>query len=236
MIRPIFIMCLAIVMSTLMLTGSASSADDWESIDIGANTAAGSTDIDGDVFTIVANGTDIWSTADEFRYTYKQVSGNFDISAHFVSQERADPWSKAGLMVRQSLDANSQHAFINVTPDNGAKFIHRDAPGAITGPEPYEPNFQVPIWFKLSRNGNEFSTFWSEDGVNWEPADVPGVPSVATVAMTDPVLVGIAVSSHASGVLSEAVVESVKGGGSLRLAVEPHESLILAWGRIKARF
>jgi len=234
MLRSIFVMCVAIVLSTLMFTGLAFSVDEWESIDIGENTKAGSTDINGDVFTIVANGADIWGSADECRYVYQEVSGNFAISAHFVSLENTNAWAKAGLMVRQSLDANSPHAFMNITVENGAKLIHRDAPGAITGPEPYEQNFQVPLWLKLERNGDEFSGFWSEDGANWEPADVPGTPSVGTVVMTDPVFVGIAVTSHVAGVLTEAVVESVEGGGNFTMAVEPHESLIRAWGHIKA--
>lgn len=234
MLRSTVVLCLAVGMSMLILTNVAFSAGDWQSADIGENTKAGSTEIVGDVFTIVANGTDIWGTADEFRFVYQEVSGNFEISAHVVSQEVANPWSKTGLMVRQSLDPGSQHAFINVTPENGAKLICRATPGASTGPEPLEQNFQAPIWFKLVRSGDEFSSFWSQDGADWEPADVPGTPSVATVVMTDPVLVGIAVTSHVSGVLSEAVVDNVKGGGSFSLAVEPVESMTLTWGQIKA--
>lgn len=234
MLRLTVMLCLVVGMSMLLLTNVALSVGDWESADIGDNTKAGSTDIVGDVFTIVANGADIWSTADECRYVYQEASGDFEISAHIVSQEAANPWSKVGLMVRQSLDPSSQNAFINVTPENGAKLIVRATPGADTGPSPLEQNFQAPIWFKLIRSGDEFSSFWSEDGADWEPADVPGTPSVATVVMTDPVLVGIAVTSHVSGVLSEAVVDNVEGGGNFSLAVEPGESITLTWGQIKA--
>jgi hypothetical protein len=234
MVRSTIILCLAVGTSILLFSGIAFSVGDWESVDIGDNTKAGSTEIKNDVFTIVANGTDIWGTADECRYVYQETSGDFEISAHVVSQERADPWSKTGLMVRQSIDPGSQNAFINVTPDNGAKMIHRDTPGADTGPSPLEQNFKAPIWLKLVRSGDEFSSFWSQDGKDWEPAEVPGTPSVATVVMEDPVLVGIAVTSHASGVLAEAVVDNVKGGGNFSLAVEPDESISLTWGQIKA--
>ena len=221
-----------IVASVLVLAASAFSAEEWESADIG-NTIKGSTDIKGDVITIKANGADIWGAADACRYVYREVSGDFEISAHFVSLERANEWSKAGLMVRQSLDANSQHTFLNVTPDYGVKMIHRDTPGASTGPEPWEKNFEAPIWLKLVRKGNEFSSFWSEDGKNWEPADVPGTPSVAEIVMTDPVLVGIAVTSHVNGTLTEAVVEKIQGGGNLSLSVEPNRSEFVTWAKIK---
>jgi len=226
MMRLAVLLSLITGISILLLAGVAFPREEWESQDIGS-TKAGSTDIKGDVITITANGADIWDAADGCRYVYREVSGDFEISAHFVSLERANEWSKAGLMARQSLDANSQHTFLNVTPDHGAKMIHRDTPGANTGPEPWEKNFECPIWLKLVRKGDEFSSFWSEDGKNWEPAEVPGTPSVATIKMTDPILVGIAVTSHAFGTLTTAVVEKVQGSGNLLMPVEPSGSSIV---------
>jgi len=232
MVRSTVVLSLITGMSILLLSGTASPLEEWESEDIG-NTEAGSTDIKGDVITITANGADIWDSADGCRYVYREVSGDFEISAHFVSLERANEWSKAGLMARQTLDAGSQHTFLNVTPDHGAKMIHRDTPGAGTGPEPWEKNFECPIWLKLVRQGNEFSSFWSEDGKNWEPAEVPGTPSVATIEMTDPILVGIAVTSHAFGILTTAVVEQVQGSANLLLPVEPGGNSIVTWAQAK---
>jgi hypothetical protein len=223
-----------VIIGMLIMARTAFPSENWKSMDIG-NTKAGSTDIKGDVITINANGTDIWGAADECRYVYQEVNGNFEISAMFVSLERANEWSKSGLMVRQSLDANSQNAFLNVTPDYGVKLIHRDAPGADTGPSPWEKNFECPIWLKLVKKENEFSSFWSKDGKNWDPAEVPGTPSIAEISMTDPVFVGIAVTSHAFGILTKAVVEKVQGGGSLSLPVETVGSNIVTWGEIKAR-
>jgi hypothetical protein len=232
MIKSNVLLWSIIGMSILILAGAALSGDEWESQDIG-DTEAGSTDIKGDVITITANGADIWDAADACRYVYREASGDFEISAHFVSLERANEWSKAGLMARQTVDAGSQHTFLNVTPDHGAKMIHRDTPGASTGPEPWEKNFECPIWLKLVREGNEFSSFWSEDGKSWEPAEVPGTPSVATIEMTDPILVGIAVTSHAFGTLTTAVVERVQGSANLLLPVEPSGSSVVTWAQVK---
>lgn len=232
MIRTDLLLWLTIAASILVFVVSALAVKEWESADIG-DTKKGSTDIKGGVMTIKANGADIWGSADACRYVYQEVSGDFEISAHFVSQERANEWSKAGLMARQNLEANSQHTFLNVTPDHGVKMIHRDTPGADTGPSPWEKNFEAPVWLKLVRKGNEFSSFWSEDGKNWEPAEVPGTPSVAEIEMTDPVLVGIAVTSHVNGVISEAVVEGIQGGGNLSLDIYPGGSRFATWAEIK---
>jgi len=220
-------------MSVLVLSMVSSSHADWQSADIG-DTLAGSTNIAGGEITIVANGADIWGTADACRFVYQEVAGDFEISARIVSMEAVNAWSKAGIMARQSLDPGSQNAYINVTIENGVKLIHRDTPGADTGPSPFEPNFAAPIWLKLARKGDEFSSFWSEDGAQWDPADVPGTPSVATVAMTDPILVGIAYTSHVDGVLSTAVVDDIKGTPSLT-PVEPVGSSAVTWGEIKEK-
>ena len=208
------------------------AADEWLSEDIG-DTKAGSTDIDGDKITIEANGADIWGAADAFRFVYREVTGDFEISARIVSLERVNEWTKVGLMARQSLDPNSPHVFIHLTADHGVKMIHRDAAGANTGPTPWEKNFDAPVWIKLVRSGNEFSSFWSDDGQDWEAAEVPGTPSVTTVDMTDPILVGIGVTSHTAGVLAEAIVDSVQGSSNLMLPVEPSGSSITAWARVK---
>lgn len=216
----------------LMISGMAAQAQDWKSVDIG-DTKAGSTNINGGTITVVANGADIWGAADAFRFVYREGSGDFEISARLVSQERANEWSKAGLMARQSLEANSPNAFLNVTPDYGVKLIHRDVVGGTTGPSPWEKNFEAPVWLKLARTGNEFSSFWSEDGQNWEAAEVVGTPSVATIEMTDALFVGIAVTSHVANTLSEAVIDNIRGGGGLALSVEPVAKLAVTWARVR---
>jgi hypothetical protein len=216
-------------MSILILAVVAFPREEWQSADIG-NTEKGSTEIKGEEITIVANGADIWGTADACRYVYREVTGDFEMSARIVSLERANEWSKVGIMARQSLDPGSQNTFVNVTPDHGLKMIHRDTPGANTGPSPWAKNFEAPVWLRLVRKGDEFSSFSSEDGKNWEPTDVVGVdgdgitPSVAEIKMEGPILVGIALTSHADGVLGTAVVG---------LSVEPRGSSIVTWGEIK---
>jgi hypothetical protein len=234
--RSKVLLLLVTAMSILILALFAFSLVEWQSADIG-NTKKGSTEIKGEEITIEANGADIWDAADACRYVYREVTGDFEMSARIVSLERANEWSKAGIMARQSIEANSQNTFINVTPDHGVKMIHRDAPGAATGPSPWVKNFEAPIWIKLVRKGDEFSSFWSEDGVKWDPADVESAegptPSVATIVMTDPILVGIAVTSHDSGLMTTAVVDKITGSPNLGLLVEPKGKRISTWAQVK---
>jgi hypothetical protein len=217
--------------ATILTIGFVSFAAGWESADIG-NTKKGSTKEEDGKIIIEANGADIWGSADGCRFVYHEVNGNFEISARVVSLKRVHEWSKAGLMARQSLDANSPHTFLNVTPDHGVKMIHRDAPGASTGPSPWEKNAEAPVYLKLVRQGDTFIAYMSEDGKAWKEAEVAaGTPSRAEVKLKDPILVGMAVTSHVAGKLTTAVFDNITA--SFLAAVEPSGKAAITWGEIK---
>ncbi len=219
-----------LVWITVFIIGPTCLASPWKSADIG-DTKQGSTKEEGGKVTIEANGADIWGTADGCRYVYQEVKGDFEISARVVSLERANEWSKAGLMARQSLDANSPNTFLNVTPDYGIKMIHRDIVGGETGPSPWEKNGEAPVYLKLVRKANVFTAYMSNDGNTWKEAEVAaGTPSTAEIKFTDPILLGMAVTSHVAGTLTTAVFDNIKGS---MLAVESKDKIIKTWGEIK---
>ena len=91
-------------------------------------------------YIITASGTDIWGTADEFHFAYKQLSGVGSITAKVLSVENADVWSKAGVMIRETLDPGSKFAAVYITPTNpdgtpteGCRFQDRvDTDGSAT--------------------------------------------------------------------------------------------------------
>src|SRR6185295_16555800 len=90
--------------------GSGAPAVGWTSADIGAVGQAGSTSLAGGSFTITASGGDIWDMADGFRFIYQPLSGDGEISARVVSVTHADDWTKAGVMIRETLAAGSAFA------------------------------------------------------------------------------------------------------------------------------
>ena len=91
------------------------------SADVGAPTPAGSTVRAGDVVTMTAGGTDIWGTADQFRLAHQQRTGDFDLAVRVESLTQADLYTKAGLMARESLAADSRHVLAMVFPSNAAR-------------------------------------------------------------------------------------------------------------------
>ena len=55
-------------------------------------------------YTLTGSGSDIWGNADAFNYVYQTLNGDGEIVARVVSLSNTDPWAKAGVMIRQSLD------------------------------------------------------------------------------------------------------------------------------------
>ena len=61
-------------------------------------------------YTLTASGADIWGTADQFHFAYKTLTGAGSIVARVQSVQNTNGWAKAGVMIRETLDAGSKHA------------------------------------------------------------------------------------------------------------------------------
>jgi len=169
---------------------------------------AGSHKYDGTTHTVLGNGFDIERQLDEFYYVHQTLSGDGQIVAHVTSVEHTHPWAKAGVMIRETLDADSKHAMVALTPANGAAFQRR----VETGGGSYHtgiPGPAAPYWVKLVRSGNMFSAYYSADGNSW------GQFGSATIKMTAEVYVGLAVTSHTDTALCEARFENLEVVGKL---------------------
>ncbi|MFH1718816.1 MAG: LamG domain-containing protein, partial [Planctomycetota bacterium] len=77
------------------------------------------------IYTMTGSGVDIWGTADEFHFAYKMLTGAGSIVARVDSVSNTHVWAKAGVMIRETLDAGSKHAFACVTPASGVAFQRR---------------------------------------------------------------------------------------------------------------
>jgi hypothetical protein len=175
------------------------------SSDIGAVGAAGSMSIAGGVYTIRASGFDIWSTSDEFHYAYMPWTGDGTITARVDSIALADQWTKAAVMFRETLAANSRMAMTLVSGSRGVDFEWRGTTGGAAEPAgQYDVVTRAPYWVRLRRAGNVFTAFVSADGSTWRQHGTP-----ATIVMPAAVQVGLAVTSHNDGQIATAAFSSV---------------------------
>ena len=162
------------------------------------------------IYTINASGADIWGSADEFHFAYQEIaSGKVTIIAKIESLDNTDPFSKAGVMIRNTLEPGARNGGVFVTPENGTRFQHRMTVDAAYAESEFvsdvnDPNW-APQWVKIERSypGGLFKTYYSEDGSNWEPF------TLRAISMQMPIYVGLAVTSHNADEVCEAVFSNV---------------------------
>ena len=186
------------------------------------------------IFIIKAGGNDIWDSADQFTYAYKVMSGDFDVKVTVRSLENTHDYAKAGIMARQDLSPGSVNVMAySRGADDLAMLQRREIADNVTASRRMtSTGAERPVTIRLTRTGNEFVGGWSKDGgKTWEEnVHSDGTPTPpAVVEMSDPILLGVAVTSHVVGVMGTAEVEILSD-----FAVRPALKLTMTWGAVKA--
>jgi hypothetical protein len=174
-------------------------------------------------YTMTASGTDIWDTADEFHYAFKQLNGVGSITARVESVENTNPWAKAGVMIRETLDAGSKFAAVYITPTNadgtptqGCRFQGRTSTdGSATSDSSVATDGQravtAPYWIKLERDSSgSFKGYYSSDGSTWTP-----LIWKLGVSMSSNVYIGLALTSLDVDLTCEAKFSGVQTTGTV---------------------
>ena len=175
--------------------------------DVGLPALSGAAKRVGQGWDIVAGGADIWEKADQFHFVYRSFSGDFDIAIRAESFTPAHLYSKAGIMVRENLKADSPHlmflVFANDAPRNNNLGAYEMQFRATAGGDcraiypaqlpPAPPEFPAAFpdsWLRVQRTGDRYSAFASTDGKTWK------LYAQHLLALTGTVMVGLALTSH----------------------------------------
>jgi len=158
-----------------------------------------------------AIGTDIWNNGDQFRYAYKSLSGNGSVTVRVDSLVRSNEWAKAGVMIRETLEPGSQHAFVAITPDHGVSFQRRPVAGQASA-NTDASGIVTPYWLRLTRTGNVFAAQTSADGTAW--ADIVVSPALE-ITMASNVYIGLAVTSHDAAISTVAQFSNISTTGTV---------------------
>jgi hypothetical protein len=160
----------------------------WQTGDVGEVGVAGSAAASSGTFTVKGAGDDIWGTADAFRYVFRQLTGDGSIVARVATVQYVRAWTKAGVMIRQSLSADSAQASMFVSAGKGLAFQRRLSTGASSVNTGVAGT--APRWVKLTRAGTVVTAYASADGVTWTRIGQD------TLSISGAVWAGIVVSSH----------------------------------------
>ncbi|MEJ2701943.1 MAG: hypothetical protein P8Z79_05825, partial [Sedimentisphaerales bacterium] len=168
--------------------------------------------------TVVGRGADIWGTSDEFQFAHTTLTGDGSMVVKVESLNATDPWTKAGIMIRESLDPGSAFAAVYATGENGVRFQARTmADQDATSDSAVATDEQIaltpPVWLKIERTFPMISAYYSADGVTWTP--MSWNPQV--IPMTPlPIYIGLAVTSHSGdSTYAEAVFSNLSSTGGV---------------------
>jgi len=177
-----------------------------QSADVGEPAIKGSAEFTASngEYRITGSGANIWAKQDQFQYIWKEMNGNFTVTAtmHFLG-EGADH-RKAGIMVRQTPDADAAYAHVVIHGNGMPALQWRPRQGEDTNT--FDLPFDGPGTFriKLVRNGVRIYMYIGKDGA--EPKEI----AHTEVSFRDPVLVGLAVCSHQADAKDTIVFSDVR--------------------------
>src|SRR5207237_162541 len=151
---------------------------------IGSTVGSGTTD--GSTFTVTNRGSDIWGTTDQLTLMHTMWDGDGQLAARVQSVSNTNPWAKAGVMYRTSLNINSAHVTVVVTPGKGVAMQYRPTTGGTSAMAAQLLGITAPTTVRLDRSGNTFTGYWSSDGSVWHQL------GIVTIAMPAELFVGLA--------------------------------------------
>jgi len=226
------IMLISFGILLLMLYLELFAYAEMASLDIGdAENSPGSTEFKNGTYTIIGSGSDIWNAADGFRFVFTKVSGNFEAQVRQVSIELKNEWAKGGVHARQSVEPGAPNAQVIVTGGGGGgcQITWRSVKDGKSEefldlvPGKWKDN---KCWLKLTREGDEFHGYISEDGKDWKDL------KTTKVKMSDPICIGLAVcgmDQPGKGVYDSFTITQ----NGKQIAVNVDEKLPVTWGKLK---
>ena len=168
-------------------------------------------------YTMTASGADIWNQADEFHFAFKTLSGVGSIQAQVLSVDDTDPWAKAGVMIRETLEPGSKFAAVYITPGNGCRFQARvdtdvDATSDTGVVTTEQTAITAPYWVKLERDvAGNFRGYYSSNGSTWQSMSW----NPQYISMSSNIYIGLALTSHNNAATCQAKFSNVTITGTV---------------------
>ncbi len=167
--------------------GSFTNSDD-----VGSPPLKGSAEFDSAAgqYRITGTGSDIWGKADQFHYVWREMSGNFAVTATAKFLSEGIGHRKAVIMLRKTVEPDSQFLQLAIHGDGTPSVQFRSAKADDTNTVDF-PNEGPGTWkLKLVREGSTITVSIGKDGASLREL------GHTITQLGSPVLVGLGVSSH----------------------------------------
>ena len=160
--------------------------------DVGGPAKKGSTEFSASTgqFRITGSGANIWAKQDQFQYVWKEMPGNFTVTATMEFLGKGEDHRKAGIMLRQSLDTDSVYGDIVIHGNGMPGLQWRSNQGEDTNT--FDLPFDGPGKYKLKlvRAGAGLTVSLAKDGAELKEV------ARTEVTFKNPIMVGLVVCAH----------------------------------------
>lgn len=149
-------------------------------------------------------GPDGEAVSDSFYFAHQPLAGNGSITVRMTSLSGlysahgtlegdgstagmtagTQPWSKAGIIIKQNTSPGSAYAAMMTTGGNGVRMQYNYTHDIAGDSGPIAPT--SPRWLRLTRAGDTITGYDSLDGTTWTPvgtATLAGLPSTVQVGL-----------------------------------------------------
>ena len=173
--------------------------------DIGAPPLKGSAEFDAATrqYKITGTGADIWAKADQFHYVWREMSGNFAVTATAQFLTDGNAHRKAVIMLRKSLDTDSPFLHLAIHGDGMPAIQFRNTKADNTNTVDFPIEGPGTWKLKLIRGGTTITLWVGKDGA---PLRELGT---TINQLGSPILVGLGVASHSTAALNTILFSDV---------------------------
>ena len=176
---------------------------------------------------------------DVFYFAHQPVTGNGTITVQMTSLTGRfivgtgngrfqtapgglQPWSKAGIILKENTSQGAAYAAMMVTGSNGVRMqwdYVNDTPG-LAG----SVSASSPRWLRLARDGDTITGYDSADGTHWTPAGTATLPGLTSTVQAGLFAAGTSIESYPAGFRAAGVPDNF---GALATGVFRH--IRLSW-------
>jgi autotransporter-associated beta strand protein len=175
----------------------------WVSSDIGTGMLAGSASFNAGTFTQAGSGI-IGSTSDKLRFTYQTLTGDGEIIARISNLQDTGTSSRVGVMIRDTLAANSKQIFMGMTSTGAYRWVRRTTTGGSTSSSNSSTGAVPNTWVRLVRSGTTITAYKSTNGSSWTT-----VGSTTNTTFASTCYIGLAVGSGSNTTLNTSQFSNV---------------------------
>ena len=173
--------------------------------DVGAPPLHGSAEFDAasGQYKITGSGSDIWAKADQFHYLWREMSGNFAVTATAKFLTEGIGHRKAVIMLRKDLDTDSPFVHLAIHGDGTPSVQFRNTKADNTNTVDFPVEGPGTWKLKLVRQGSTITVWMAKDDA---PLRELGH---TTNQLGSPILLGLGVSSHTQDAVNTVLFSDV---------------------------